>query len=85
MPDIQPNHVDTIRALESEVRAIRLEADTKIGNIEDTIKILRKANKACLKCGGAGGSKYRIVAEADSEWHRCTACEGTGRQPGKGV
>ena len=82
MPNPQPNHVSIIRALESELIRLKNEYEAKVTPIRATIGTLRSVNKACEKCGGTGGSEYRIVAEADCEFHKCTACQGTGYKRG---
>ena len=82
MPNPQPNNVETIRFLTNELLQLRNEYEAKANSIRSTITILRESNKACEKCGGTGGSEYRIVAEADREWHQCTACQGTGYKRG---
>lgn len=80
MPNVQPNHVELIHSLRSELMRINAEHEAKIKPLRETIGVLETENKACTKCAGAGGSSFRTTAECDIEWHQCSACLGTGRK-----
>lgn len=75
------NLAAAIRELETEKQQSINKHKEEIEGLDRALEVLRKRNTACLKCLGEKGSSYRIVAEADVEWHDCNRCGGSGIEP----
>lgn len=73
------NLVSAIRKLEEEKREIQKQYKENIAGLDIAIAKCRELNTVCEKCNGVKGSECRACAEADREWHKCSACNGSGK------
>lgn len=77
--NMELNFVSTIKELEQEKRTKEWEHKQNMEELTIAIEKLRELNTVCERCEGAKGSFYRMIAEADKEWHKCVVCNGTGK------
>lgn len=80
------NLVPAIKALEEQIKEIRLEYLETVMPYEDSLRELRKLNTVCERCNGTGKLlRNRSCAEDDrpdpedpNDYEPCKLCGGTG-------